>query len=122
MASRTREDAALLVSIAWWETGRTFDLHPVGDHGHSVSPFQLWCSIGSFEQALLAANLDLAAMEALKRARESVRACRALAPEDRLSIYTSGRCRPNREAKIRWQTSRWLLKVVPEWQDVDDIT
>lgn len=112
-ASPRREDQALLVAVAWLETGRTFDLGLVGDHGHSVSPWQLWTAPGSARQRQLARDLGEAAREALARASASIRACRALLPGDRLAQYTTGRCRPNREARQRWALRARLLREVP---------
>lgn len=44
------------------------------------------------ERARLCISLEGDARFALERVRESTSACRASAPEDRLAIYTRGRC------------------------------
>jgi hypothetical protein len=115
-ASASREDAAALVAVAYWETGRTFRIDVVGDGGRSVSPWQLW-SYGE-RRRRLAADLHEAAREALWRLRASEKQCRRLDGPNRWAEYTSGRCQTNRESRVRWRTTQWLLEhiEVEEWQ------
>lgn len=111
-AVRTRAEAALLVAIAWHESGYTFE-DRIGDNGHSVSTYQLWACPGV---RCKRAKTDpyYAAREALRVAWGSIRDCRRKKqrPEHWLSQYTTGHCMKNREAKTRWRTAEELLRQV----------
>ncbi len=117
LAASSVDDAALLVSIAWLESGKSFENDRVGDGGHSVSVWQLWVCPGARCEAART-DLAFAAQEALAQARASLRACRHLAVENRLAQYTTGACITNKEARQRWHLSRWLLREVPLADDV----
>lgn len=105
-------DAADLVAVWHLETGRTGDCTQRGDHGHSVSCFAVWVCPG--EHCLPAiVDVEYAARLALERLRESERACRDLKPENAWSLYTTGRCQTNHEARTRWRTARWLERTIP---------
>lgn len=99
--------AVLLVSIAWWETGRSFDCTRVGDHGRSVSCFQLMVCPGP-RCAELRADTYAAARVARDMLAASILACRAQPVADRLSLYTTGKCQTNRESRVRWGTAARL--------------
>jgi hypothetical protein len=103
--------AALLVSVAYWETGRSLDCSRVGDRGHSVSCFQLWVCPGPRCQAARE-DVRTAARIARDMLAASLHACRRLAPPERLSVFTSGRCQTNRESRIRWRTHERLYSKV----------
>lgn len=117
-AAASREEVAMLVSIAWWESGQSFDPRRAGDRGHSVSVFQLWVCPGP-RCAPVRTSERYAAREAVGMARGSLAACRKLSPENRLAQYTTGRCQTNREARVRWGTAQRLLREVP-WQDEEE--
>ena len=109
-ASETREDAALLVAIGWWESGRTFRADLEGDGHESVSTFQIRvCRRGDGRCARAKVDLAFAAAIALGMAKASIVRCRRVPAADALSEYTTGRCQPNREARTRLATARWLI-------------
>lgn len=109
-AADTREEAAELASLAWWESGRSLE-DRVGDGGHSVSLWQLWVCPGP-RCAGASSSVAYAAREALVEVRRSKRACARQAPENRLSQYTTGKCQTNREARMRYATAHRLLREV----------
>lgn len=109
----------LLVSVAYWETGRTFDGSRVGDRGHSVSPWQLWVCGPGFDESRcneLRANVFESARVARDMLATSMRVCRSLPQPERLSQYTSGRCMTNRESRLRWATAERLYARAREWE------
>ena len=106
-----RRAAALLLGLAWHESGFSPDTESPGgcwrgrdgkgprcDSGRAAT---LWQMQGSAEErALWLGDRVAAAREALRRATRSLGACRKLAPEERLAAYASGRC-DNREGQRR---------------------
>ena len=98
-----RHAAAVLVGIGWHESGLAPDVEspdgcyrgrdgkgPRCDGGRAAT---LWQMQGSAEErALWLGDRVAAAREALRRAWRSVRACRSLPAEERLSAYAGGRC------------------------------
>ncbi len=108
-----RATAALLVAVAYWESGRSFDCSRVGDRGHSVSCWQIWCCGRGFSVARceeLRANVFEAARVARDLLATSLRVCRRQPVADRLSQYTTGHCMTNRESRMRWATAEKLLR------------
>ncbi len=104
--SATRADASALVAVGHLESGKSWDGALVGDHGHSVSVWAVWVCPGP---ECLPASIDTeyAARAALLRIRQSERACRG--GGDPWSLYTTGKCQRNREARARQGLAAWLL-------------
>lgn len=69
------------------DVGRCRKLGPEGEEG----PFQNLARRPS-EHREVCASLEGAAHVALERVHESIAACHSLPPEDRLAVYTRGRC------------------------------
>ncbi len=122
--SRTPRDcAALLVALAWGESGfaRDADVGPCRndgayrsrcDGGRAASVWQAHAygadDAGPITVERLFADRRLAARQALRAARGSLRMCRHLAPEDRLAAL-GGTCTPGKSQRARyraWMTLR----------------
>lgn len=110
-AALTREEGMLLVSIAWHESGKTFE-NREGDSGHSRSVFQCWVCPGVLCN-LVSTDVRFAARVAIARARASIARCRRVPGADLLSEYTSGACQRQRHARVRWRTMLELLEAIP---------
>lgn len=110
-ASESPEDVAALVSVGWWETGRSWQCDYAGDHGESVSCWQVRvCVRDDFRCTMAKGDLSYAAALALGMLRASERRCGRVRGADLWSEFTTGRCIPNLEARMREGTARWLLK------------
>ncbi len=99
--------AALLVSLAWFES--RFDAHALGDHGRSHGLYQIQ------EHGELADPAD-ATRAALGMLRESFRVCRARPLEERLGWYAAGGpdcSRGLRESRHRVARAMWLFRTHP---------
>ena len=113
--SDTLEDVAALEAVGKWETNGTWDCDLRGDHGHSVSCWQLWVCPGALCSAALSSTRE-AARIALGMIKASRAACRGIG--DALSLYTTGKCQHNREARQRERTAAWLTKEFGEaWRE-----
>ncbi len=98
-----RRSAAILVGLAWHESGFAPDVEAPGgcyrgrdgksprcDSGRAAT---LWQLQGSAEERVLwLADRVQAARTALRRAGRSLGACRKLPVEERLAAYAGGRC------------------------------
>lgn len=85
VAGNARE-GALLVAIAYHESGFRLDVDSLatrGDGGRACGLWQLQAACGTRREQ---------AAEALRKARQSMRACRARPFRDRLAAYASGSC------------------------------
>lgn len=101
--------ASLLVAVAWWESGQSFDCTRVGDGGHSVSCFQIWCT-PRVDCARVRSDMGYAARISRDMLAESMHACRRLSKPNSLAQYTTGKCVTNRESRIRWWTHERLYR------------
>jgi hypothetical protein len=100
-ATCQRRAAALLVGLAWHESGFAPDVDagdcyrgrdgrgPRCDSGRAVS---LWQLQGSADERALWRDRRQAARRALRAAGRSLGACRRNADEERLAAYAGGRC------------------------------
>lgn len=112
-ASDSPEDVAALVSVGWWESGRSWDCERRGDHGQSVSCWQLRvCVREDFRCVMAKSDLTYATSLALSMLRASEKRCKRVEGANLWSEYTTGRCIPNRESRIREATAAKLLRDV----------
>jgi hypothetical protein len=103
-----RITAALLVAVAWAESG--FDQHAVGDGGAACTAWQVHA--GS-RCAYLVGDIHAAAREARERMRESLYRCRGRELPKRLAAYCSGTCdRGGGAAAYRWALAMRLLRAL----------
>jgi membrane-bound lytic murein transglycosylase MltF len=95
-----RRTAALLVSLAWFES--RYDQEAIGDHGRSCGIHQVQPRTSQRYTCEELQDPAVSAKEAIRLIRISMRICHSLAPEERLSWYTSGSCnRGARESRNR---------------------
>lgn len=101
------QEQLLLVSIARWESSYRRDVAECRRKGPQgeLTAWQILAR-NDAERARLCVSLAGDAKVALERVRESVHACAALPPEDRLALYARGRC-SSAEGR-RLSRHRWL--------------
>lgn len=103
--------AALLVSWFWFES--RFQIDAVGDNGRAVGLGQIHSenfSAGVTRDRMLT-DPAVAASEALRLLRLSMKACRALPLEERGAWYASGSCERGRQASVhRFRKAALLLR------------
>lgn len=118
------DTAALLLAIAHYESGLNHRVESGrirGDGGRSVCLLQInlgphavsWGppDIRSWRAADLLADRRRCLRAGLEAVRLSLHACRSLHEADRLSVYTSGRCRAGEpKARARWALARALAR------------
>lgn len=131
------QTAVLMASVAFFESGFRRDVHlgigklGRGDFGRSWCLMQLNIGtgkvptndpiIGSFTGKDLVADTHNCMKAGLHLMARSMRACRGLPWEYRLSAYTSGKC-VDGEPKARARLSfglRWVRQSPPQWTDKD---
>jgi hypothetical protein len=106
LTGSTRGDVALAAVYAFDESG--LRRCAVGDHGRSLGAFQL-----QRLPASVACDPAVAAVEWLRRARQSFAICAELPVEERLSALVSGSCLGGRRlARYRWRRAAALLSRV----------
>jgi hypothetical protein len=103
--------AALLVSLAWYES--RFKPDAVSKDKRTLCLYQLDKSyFGEPQKAL--GDPDLCTRTALTVVRRSLEACRARAPEDRLAFFVSGHCdRGGPDSRYRMFLAKKVLKEHP---------
>lgn len=117
-AAANRGEAAVLVSLAWWESGRSFDCLRDGDGAESVSCWQVRVCRRIDERCVRArGDIAYAAVIAIDMARASMAACADLDAANALSLFTTGKCQTNVESRLRWNTAQRLLREVPAADD-----
>lgn len=123
--------AAVMLSVAFHESGFRRDVslgvgsRARGDHGRSCTAWQF--NIGSGKNISghtcdeLLADPEQAARDALRVLRVSMKSCAGLPVEERLSMYTAGRCEPGQIAsRSRFRMAvRWFDRRREAWQDRD---
>lgn len=126
--------AALMLSVAFFESGFRRDValgqgkHARGDNGRSCTPWQFNIGAGKNMYGHTCEELlrdpEQAARDALGVLRSAMYVCADLPVEERLSLYTTGRCEPGQPgAKARFATaSRWLRRRTEVWSDHDVAT
>lgn len=109
------QTALLLAAIASFESSFRADIDSGkvrGDHGVSwcMMQVQVWDKTAEgWSGKDLVDDRSKCVTVALHRVRQSFEACRALPLVDRLSVYTSGRCRIEPQAEYRtWRAMRWF--------------
>lgn len=96
-----RRTIALDIAVAWFES--RFQQDAVGDHGAAHGLYQV--------HAPLAATVREQTIVANRMMRESMRACRALPVEQRLSLYASGSCdRGHKQSAWRMRLAERLFR------------
>ena len=109
-AEGTERTAALLVSLAWFES--RFDPDAMGDHGKAFGLYQV--QAGGDRGPRLLGDARAATESATWEIRRSFQACRRQPFEERLAFYASGSCSKGiPHSKHRIELAQRLLKTYP---------
>jgi hypothetical protein len=113
--SSTPEDAAILLSLARWESFFRTDVLrcQLRGGGLSLGPWQVQPRT-SQEGTSTCSSPTEAAQLALQRVKESLQACKHLPVSERLAVYAAGSCASKQGkslSRLRWSTAEKILQM-----------